>query len=346
MPPTIHDVARLAEVSIKTVSNVLNDYPHVRPATRKRVQDAIDVLQYQPNLSARGLRSGRTGLVSLIVPDLTNAYFAELADVVVRAAETQDLSVIIAQSGADRERELSLLRGPRMQMVDGILFSALALSEDDNEILAGISKPMVLLGERILHGPKDHVTMRNVEGAQAATEHLLAQGRRRIVALGGDVAQAVGSAALRLEGYRQAHHDAGVEVDEDLVVEVIGWFRSTGAAAMREFFSRGIPFDGLVAFNDLIALGAMRVLQEAGLRIPADVAVIGFDDIDETRFSLPTMSTIDPGRPEIADVALGFLRDQLDHPDPARSPRDHLTAFRVVPRESSAPAQRSGEAAR
>ncbi|MCW2811006.1 MAG: LacI family transcriptional regulator [Friedmanniella sp.] len=337
--PTIHDVARLAEVSIKTVSNVLNDYPHVRPATRQRVQAAIDALDYQPNLSARGLRSGRTGLVSLIVPDLTNAYFAELADVVMRAAEAQGLSVIIAQSGADRERELSLIRGPRMQMVDGILFSALALSEDDNDLLAAIKKPMVLLGERILHGPKDHVTMRNVEGSQAATAHLLERGRRRIVALGGDSAQGVGSAALRLEGYRRAHAAAGVEVDEDLVVEVVGWFRSTGAAAMREFLARGIPFDGLVAFNDLIALGAMRVLQEAGLQIPRDVAVIGFDDIDETRYSLPTLSTIDPGRSEIAEVALRFLADQFDHPDAARAPRDHLTAFRVVERESSASAR-------
>jgi DNA-binding LacI/PurR family transcriptional regulator len=85
--PTIHDVARLAEVSIKTVSNVLNDYPHIRPATKQRVLDAIATLDYTPNLTARGLRSGRTGLVSLIIPDLRNAYFAELADIVVRAAK-------------------------------------------------------------------------------------------------------------------------------------------------------------------------------------------------------------------------------------------------------------------
>ncbi|RYZ30469.1 MAG: LacI family transcriptional regulator, partial [Propionibacteriaceae bacterium] len=240
MTPTIHDVARLAEVSIKTVSNVLNDYPHIRPTTRQRVLDAISALDYTPNLTARGLRSGRTGLVSLIIPDLRNAYFAELADIVVRAAEAQGLSVMIAQSNGNRERELSLLTGPRMQMVDGILFSALGLSAADNDLLARIKTPMVLLGERILDGPKDHVTMRNVEGAQAATEHLLSIGRRRILAFGGDPEQGLGSARLRLDGYRRALAGAGIDEDPELVVQVVGWYRSTGAESMRRLLERGV----------------------------------------------------------------------------------------------------------
>ena len=103
MSITLHHVARLAGVSIKTVSNVINDYQYIRPETRQRVLDAIETLGYRPNLSARGLRSGRTGVISLIIPDLRNAYFAELADVVMRAAAEQNLSVIIDQSGGDRE---------------------------------------------------------------------------------------------------------------------------------------------------------------------------------------------------------------------------------------------------
>jgi DNA-binding LacI/PurR family transcriptional regulator len=335
MPPTIHDVARLAEVSIKTVSNVMNDYPHIRPATKQRVLDAIETLDYKPNLTARGLRSGRTGLVSLVIPDLRNPYFAELADIVVRSAEAQGLSVLIAQSNGDRERELSLLVGPRMQLVDGVLFSALALGAEDNDLLARIRTPMVLLGERILDGPKDHVTMRNVEGSQAATEHLLGIGRRRLVALGADPAQGMGSANLRLEGYRRALAAAGVEEDPDLVVDVIGWYRKTGAESMRRFLARGIPFDGIVAFNDQIALGALRVVQEAGLRVPEDVAIIGFDDVDETRYALPSLSTIDPGRDEIVEVALRYLTGRIDGSAADLPARDHLTAFRVLQREST-----------
>ena len=335
MTPTIHDVARLAEVSIKTVSNVMNDYPHIRPATRQRVLDAIERLDYKPNLSARGLRSGKTGLVSLIIPDLRNPYFAELADVVVRAADAQGLSVMIAQSNGDRERELSLLTGPRTQMVDGVLFSALGLSEADNDLLARIRTPMVILGERILHGPKDHVTMRNVEGVRAATEHLLSLGRRRLVALGSDPGQGTGSAALRLVGYREALAAAGVEEDPDLVVDVIGWYRSTGADSMRRFLERGVDFDGVVAFNDQIALGALRVMQEAGLHVPDDVAVIGYDDVDEGRYTLPSLSTIEPGRDEIVEVALRWLTGRIEGADADLPARDHLTAFRVIQREST-----------
>jgi len=334
MSITMHDVARVAGVSIKTVSNVINDYPYIRAETRQRVLDAIDELGYRPNLSARGLRSGRTGVISLIIPDLRNPYFAELADSVMRAAKRQNLSVIIEQSGADRQTELDLLAGSRMQAVDGILYSVLALGEEDAHLLDAVTTPLVLLGERIFHGPTDHVTMRNAEAARAATDHLLASGRRRIVALGAHRGEVVGSAGLRLGGYREALDAAGIAFDDRLVVEVGGWFRSGGAEGMRGLLASGTPFDGVVAFNDVLALGAMRVLQEAGLRIPDDVAVIGFDDIDETRYTLPTLATINPGRDEIAEVAVRFLVERIASAG-GIAPREHLAAFTVVARESA-----------
>jgi DNA-binding LacI/PurR family transcriptional regulator len=335
MAITMHDVARVAGVSIKTVSNVVNDYQYIRPETRQRVQTAIDELGYRPNLSARGLRSGRTGVISLIIPDLRNAYFAELAVAVMRAAEAKKLAVIIEQSGDSRETELELLRGPRVQMVDGILYSVLALGEDDAHLLEDIPTPMVLLGERIFHGPTDHVTMQNSEGARAATAHLLSLGRRRILALGAHRGEVIGSAGLRLDGYAEALAAAGVPFRDELVVEVGGWFRSGGAEAMRGMLRSGIQFDGVVAFNDSLALGAMRVMQEAGLQIPRDVSVIGFDDIDETQYTLPTLSTINPGKDEIAEVAVRFLLERISNPGVAIAPREHLASFSLVQRESS-----------
>ena len=270
----MHDVANLAGVSIKTVSNVINDYPYLRAETRQRVLDAIETLGYHPNLSARGLRSGRTGVISLIIPDLRNAYFAELADEVMRAADAKRLSVIIEQSNGDRERELSLLSGPRTSMIDGILYSVLGLEEDDAHLLDNIETPMVLLGERIFHGPTDHVTMRNTEATQAATAHLISLGKRRIVAFGAHPGEVIGSAGLRLDGYRQALKDAGIPYDESLIAEVGGWYRLEGAQAMHKLIASGVKFDGVVAFSDVIALGAMRVMQEAGIRIPEDVVVL------------------------------------------------------------------------
>jgi DNA-binding LacI/PurR family transcriptional regulator len=133
---TLHDVARLAGVSIKTVSNVINDYPHIRPTTRERVETAIAELGYQPNLSARSLRSGRTGVIALALPELGLSYFAELADAVIRAAEQRGLTVTIEHTGGDRDRELEVLRSPRRKLGDGLIFSPLGMSQDDVELTA------------------------------------------------------------------------------------------------------------------------------------------------------------------------------------------------------------------
>ena len=335
MAVTMQDVAKAAGVSIKTVSNVVNDYPFIRPDTRRRVLESIATLRYQPNLSARGLRSGRTGAVSLVIPDLRNAYFAELADAFMRAASQRGLSVVIEQSGADRDRELAILTGPRMRMVDGVLFSALGLRPDDSALLE-VATPLVLLGEQIMNGPTDHVTMENINGAKAATEHLLSLGRRRLLALGAHPDRVHGSAGLRLTGYREALGEAGVPYAAELVVEVWAWHRFDGAEAMRSVLAAGIEFDGIIAFNDSIALGAMRVLQEAGLRIPQDVAVIGFDDIDEAQYSMPTLSTIEPGREEIADVAIRLLLERISAGAEAGPPRQVKAHFRLIQRESTA----------
>jgi DNA-binding LacI/PurR family transcriptional regulator len=332
----MHDVANLAGVSIKTVSNVINDYQYLKPETRQKVQDAIQQLGYRPNLSARGLRSGRTGVISLILPDIRNAYFAELADEVMRAADAKGLSVIIEQSNGIMERELSLLTGPRTSMVDGILYSVLGLEEKDAHLLENIDTPIVLLGDRIFHGPTDHVGMHNSASTKAATKFLIERGRKRIVAFGAHPGEVIGSAGLRLEGYREALAEAGVAFDPSLVVEVLDWFRSNGAEAMHQLLDTGVEFDALVAFNDLIGLGAMRVMQEAGIRIPEDVGVVGFDDIDETRYTLPSLTTINPGKDEIARVAVEFLLERIAKGARAIPPREHLAAFSIVERESTA----------
>ena len=185
MNATMHDVARVAGVSIKTVSNVINDYPHVRAATRDRVLVAIQELGYQPNLSARGLRSGKTGVIGLAIPSVREAYFAELADSIIVAAEKRGLGVVIDQTNEMREHELDVIAGRRLRLTDGIVFSPVHIGESDAELL-DVPFPLVLLGESIFGGPTDHVTMHNVSSAQAAVEHLLGIGRRRIALIGAD----------------------------------------------------------------------------------------------------------------------------------------------------------------
>ncbi|MDQ0077721.1 LacI family DNA-binding transcriptional regulator [Arthrobacter oryzae] len=333
MAATLHDVARVAGVSFKTVSNVINNHPHVRDSTRARVEEAIAALGYRPNLTARSLRSGHTGAITLALPQLSLPYFAELADSVIEAAAKHGLVVLIEQTGADRGRELEVMASPRLKMSDGLIFSPLELGQEDVDLIKA-EVPIVLLGERIFNSQSDHVTMQNVAAARAATEHLLSLGRTRIAVVGAHQGEVIGSAGLRLRGYREALAARNIPYDDGIVAYVRDWHRSNGAAAMHDLLDRGATFDAVFGLNDTLAQGAVRVLQEAGFRVPDDVAVIGFDDLDETRYSLPTLSTVDPGRGEIAETAIRLLMERIKNPD-AGPPREVESAFRIVPREST-----------
>ena len=328
----LKDVAERAGVSVKTVSNVVNGYLHVRPDTRDRVEQAIAELNYRPNLSARNLRKGRTGVIALAVPELDIPYFAELARHVVAAAAAHGWTVLIDQTGGGHEQERKAASGIGDHMIDGLIFSPLALTADD---LAGLDgMPMVLLGERVDHGPADHVVVDNVAAAREITAHLVGLGRRRIAAVGSQRTPEVASARLRLAGYAAALEEAGLGYDEKLVAPAPAWHRADGAAAVRDLLASGVRPDAVFCFNDTLALGALRALHDAGLRVPEDVAVVGFDDIEDGRFSIPTLTTVAPDKERIAKLAVELLAERIDG-DREAPPRELTAPYRLATREST-----------
>ena len=331
MPPGLKDVAARAGVSIKTVSNVVNGYLHVAPDTRARVQDAIDELGYKPNVAARQLRSGRSGVIALALPELQSPYFAEMAGLIVQAAELRSWTVLIDQTDGQADRERNLVAGLRRHAIDGLIFSPLALAGE--ELAGGGETPMVLLGERIWHGPADHVAIDNTAAAADATRHLTGLGRRRIAAIGAQDRASAATAHQRLAGYHQALAEAGLSADPDLVAEVDSFHRADGAAAMTRLLALPEPPDAVFAFNDLLALGAIRALLSRGVRVPQDVAVAGFDDIEDGRFSTPTLTTIAPDTGQIAALAIDLLAERLENaPEP---PREVRVGHRLIVREST-----------
>lgn len=329
MPVTMHDVAARAGVSVKTVSNVVNAYPHVRPETRRRVEEAVEHLGYRVNVSARNLRTRRTGMITLAVPELSLPYFAELADSVIRAAEAHGYTVLIEQTNATREREVQVLSGRYQDMTDGVIFSPLALGPADLSLFE-VRHPLVVLGERVFGAPADHVTMNNVAAARAATAHLVALGRRRIAVIGAHAGEVMGSAALRTEGYRLALADAGIDLDPALVSEAGPWHRATGAETMGRLLDSGVQLDAVFALNDAMALGALHTLHARRVDVPGDVALIGFDDVDDVRYAVPTISSVSPGREQIAARAVALLVARID----ARGTGDGAPFRRVVPDSS------------
>jgi DNA-binding LacI/PurR family transcriptional regulator len=291
-------------VSVKTASNVLNNQPHVKASTRERVEAAMAELHYRPNLSARSLKHGRAGFLALAVPAMDSPYFAELAARVTEEAAALGFIVLLDVTGGDADAERAVLEGMRSHVIDGVLFSPLALSAEEIGRRAD-RLPMVLLGERPVPTGFDHIAVNSVEAARAATEHLVAQDRRRIAAIGREKAR--GTASERLRGYRQALKAAGLPYDTGLVVNVPHFERADGHAAMQQLLDLPEPPDAVCCFNDLMAVGALRACVEAGVKVPADVAIIGFDDIAETRYSNPATSTSSPNLTGLARQALDLL---------------------------------------
>ncbi|MDT0433459.1 MULTISPECIES: LacI family DNA-binding transcriptional regulator [Streptomyces] len=333
MRASLKDVAERAGVSIKTVSNVVNNYPHVTPAMRARVQAAIDELGYRPNLTARHLRKGRTGIIALAVPELGNPYFAELAGAVIDAATEHEFTVLLDHTRGEREQEVLVSQGYRSRVIDGLILSPLELEAEDLRGRAD-DVPLVLLGEREYDAPYDHIAIDNVAAARRAVRHLLDRGRTRIAYLGARTDSANRPAHLRLDGWRAELSEAGVPAPDSLVVPVGGWDRDDGARAMAQLLDSGVRPDAVFAFNDLIAIGAMRVLHERGLRVPWDVAVVGFDDLAEGRFGAVTLTTVSPDKQAIARMAVASLLRSLSGRE-VPGGRELTADFRLVEREST-----------
>jgi DNA-binding LacI/PurR family transcriptional regulator len=338
MTVRLKDVAAHAGVSIKSVSNVVHGYPHISPGLRARVQASLAELGYRPNASARSLRTGRTGTIGLAVPRLHDAYFAEIAHHVVTAADRRGWTVLVEETGEDPGREAAVLNGLRPSLIDGLIFSPLVL--DQRALTQAVfGTPLVLLGEHLVGIDRPRVSIDNVAAARDAVRHLVETGHCRIAAVGAQPGATAGTAALRLSGYRAGLSEAGLRPQPRYQAAVRSYQRPDGADAARALLRRRPRPDALFCFNDLLALGALRALHDAGVRVPDDVAVVGVDDIAESAFAVPSLTTVAPDKAHIAEQAVALLGRCIDDPGGAEPPAV-VVQHRLVPRESTRPARR------
>lgn len=330
------DVARLAGVSPRTVSNVVTGAVPVAPETRRRVERVIEELGYQPSEMGRMLRVGRSGMLALMVPELDTPYFAELTRWLVDAAADRGYTLMVEQTTGRRERERDLLtRAGAKALFEGLIVNSIALSDEDLTRSAHSTRPIVLLGEEP-HPGFDHVLIDNFAAAESAVQHLLHLGRRKIVAVGAEEPTR-SSSALRLSGFESAIAAAEQPVTS-AVMYVDGFSRRSGAQAVQQLMREGQLPDALFCFSDLLAIGALRSLHEAGVRVPEQVAVIGFDDIEEGRYSWPSLTTVAPDKQAIARTAVDALADRIAGTD--APPDRHIVPHKLIERESTNPGAR------
>ncbi|QPP09649.1 LacI family transcriptional regulator [Streptomyces bathyalis] len=335
MAAKLKDVAARAGVSVRTVSNVVNNAPAVAPATRERVLRAIDELQYRPNLAARNLRQGRTGLIGLAVPEVSSPYFGEIAELLIDAAQDRGWTVLIDRTDGTAERERRLLEGSERHTVDGMIMSPWSLTPGELGRHSA-TMPLVVLGEQETGGTADHVAIDNVAAAREATAHLASLGRRRIAAIGLQPQLSNGTAEQRAQGYREALAFAELPFGESLTREVATLHREEGLRAMRELLDSPQAPDAAFCFSDELALGALRAAHEAGLRVPEDLALVGFDDIEDGRYSVPSLATVSPDKEQIAERALQCLADRVYGRLGHLPARQVTVPHRLVVRETAA----------
>jgi LacI family transcriptional regulator len=285
---TLVQVAKLAGVSPTTVSHVLSGKRWVAEGTRQTVRDAIDQLGYRPNNVARSLRTRRSRMVAVVVPDLTNPFYAVLTRGLADAVDGAGYGTYVCNTDGIRDREDAFLAEVVDRGVDGVVMASGNVTAQVRVGPAGLGVPTVCIGGAMDDDPQvDRVTPDDGVGSYAAVRHLIEAGARRIGMIQGPAA----SGTARDEGYGRAMAEGGLPVEPDLVVRG-DWTRPGGRKAMHALMSGPVRPDAVFCANDLTAIGAIDALRELRLSVPADVAVAGFDDVDAATIVSPALTTV------------------------------------------------------
>ncbi|MBZ0277065.1 MAG: LacI family transcriptional regulator [Anaerolineae bacterium] len=313
---TIRDVAKAANVSISTISHVINETRYVSPDTRERVLRAMQQLNYQHNRVASSLRNRKTYTIGVLLPNSANPYFAELLAGIEAACFEQDYHIIMGNANDDPAREQSYLKVLLSRQVDGILLISTGAFADSIHLLRENKTPVVMVDRSTELTTVDELFTDNQGGGHLATAHLLALGHRRIGCVTGP--SFLTPSAARVQGYRDAFAAVGEPLREEWIVT--GDFQHAGGyRAAQKLLALDDTLTAIFACNDVMAIGVMAALQEAGLRVPQDVSVIGYDDIPLASYSNPRLTTIAQPARELGHLAVERLLERLDDPDvPAR----------------------------
>ncbi len=323
------DVAERANVSITTVSHVLNKTRYVNRNLVRRVEKAVKNLGYQPNALARGLRRSETRMLGMIVPDNSNPYFAELARSIEDACFERGYSVILCNSDEDPAKETAYLSLLAEKRVDGIVF--VASGNDSSGVQAFLQQkiPVVILDRELKAMKSDSVVVDNRDGGYQATKHLIRGNHRRIGCICGP--KTLTLAKERLQGYKDALSEAGLPVDPTLIKN--GDFHIEGGySAVQVLLSLSNRITAVFASNDLMAVGALRGISACKLRVPDDVAVVGFDNFAFAKYTEPPLTTVAQPIREMGKLATELVMARVNGEH--REPQRHLLEASLVVRGS------------
>jgi LacI family transcriptional regulator len=317
MPVTLKELAARANVHASTISRVANNDPGLRiaAATRSRIEALLRETGYQPNGIARGLKMRQTNVLAVVIPDVTNPFFAALFRGVEDAAAPHGFNVLLCNTDGLPERQRSHLQSLQARRVDGVILASSFLKDASVRELRKQGRPYVLVNRFSDDGEDPFVGSDDLLGGQLATAHLIDLGHTRIGHLAGN--STVSTGLLRRRGYLAAHAAADLEADQRLIVEA-GYTEESGAAAARRLLALANPPTAVFAVTDMVALGAAEVARQMGLRIPEDLAIVGYNDIPLASRMNPGLTTMHVPIHDFGSAAARMLLDQIESEEPTR----------------------------
>ena len=306
---SIQKIAKLANVSVATVSRVLNNSDSVKEKNREKVLQAIKASNYQPNLLARQLRTARSSMVLVLVSDISNPFCAEIVKGIEEQAETSGYRILLCNSGSDINRSRSSLQLLAGKMVDGVItMDAFTILSELTQMINGM--PWVQCAEYADSGDISGVGINDVDASRQMVAHLINSGRKRIALINHDVKYKY--AKLRQQGYQQELTDCGLTWQAISYANELSFH--AGKRAMQELLKSESPPDAVFAISDTLAAGAMSAIEAAGLRIPQDIAVAGFDGTELAEMVSPPLTTIVQPSRDIGRKAFSLLLQKIDDP--------------------------------
>lgn len=329
---TINDVSKQAGVSTTTVSHVINNTRYVKDGTRRKVLEAMELLGYHPNTLARSLRMGETKTIGLIVPDASNLFFADIAKRIENIGYENGYSVILCNSDNDMHKQSNYIDVLIAKQVDGAILISSGESHEDLRRFNSSHTPLVVADRKAPLSLADIVLVDNAEGGYLATRHLLDLGHRRIACVSGP--SEIHPSRLRLDGYHNALAEAGIQIPASYVIAGDFQFRS-GLQGMQYLMGLQPRPTAVFLLNDMMAVGAISAAQRLGLNIPADVSIVGFDNIDFSNAIFPSLTTIAQPIEEIAQLVTDLLIAKMKKGGNGNHNQEYLLKPQLVIREST-----------
>lgn len=329
---TIKDIARELGISPSTVSRALKDHPDISTETKKLVNELAKKYNYKPNIIALSLRNQRSNVIGVLIPEIVHFFFSSVISGIEEVANAHGYSVMISQSAEDFEREVAACDAFMNSIIDGILIS---VSKETNtyEHIRKFEEegiPIVFF-DRVIEGINaDRVVIDDFDGAYQATEHLIVQGRRKIVHFAGPQNRLIGK--NRLNGYLKALRDNGVVINEQLIIPCDTFQKALSET--QHLIDSGIAFDSIFTVNDFTAAGALKILNRNGIKVPQEVSVVGFGD-DQTSIMVdPTLTTVNQPGFEMGKKAMEQLIRRITQSKQS-APVTEILKTRLIVRESS-----------